>query len=79
MTTTRKVEANRRNALASTGPRTPEGKAATSRNAVRHGIRSGLRVLPGVESRKEWLDHLEAVMRDLHPAGHVESVLAEMM
>ncbi len=31
-------DANRRNAQRSTGPNTAEGKAASSRNAVRHGI-----------------------------------------
>ena len=34
----KQLEANRKNALKSTGPRTPEGKAAISRNALKHGI-----------------------------------------
>jgi hypothetical protein len=33
-------KANRRNAGKSTGPRTAAGKAASSRNAVRHGLRA---------------------------------------
>lgn len=40
MTSERKIQANRRNAQRSTGPRTPEGKAAVSRNAFKHGLRS---------------------------------------
>ena len=37
MTTTPKLlEANRRNALESTGPRSAEGKAAASRNALKY-------------------------------------------
>jgi hypothetical protein len=40
MTSEKKTEANRQNALRSTVPRTPEGKAAASQNALRHGIRS---------------------------------------
>ncbi|HEV2400641.1 MAG TPA: hypothetical protein VGS27_27130 [Candidatus Sulfotelmatobacter sp.] len=36
----RKIEANRRNAQRSRGPRTAEGKARTRGNAWRHGLRS---------------------------------------
>ena len=38
MTSARQIEANRRNALASTGPKTEEGKQRASQNAVRHGL-----------------------------------------
>src|SRR5205814_6955117 len=37
-TSPRKVDANRRNAQRSTGPRTALGKSRVSRNAVKHGI-----------------------------------------
>ena len=43
MTSARKIAANRRNALASTGPRTAAGKARVAQNARRHGL-----TLPGV-------------------------------
>jgi hypothetical protein len=38
MTTFRQIEANRRNALKSTGPKTEAGKQQSRRNAVRHGL-----------------------------------------
>src|SRR4051794_40033313 len=38
MTSFRQIEANRANALKSTGPRTENGKRASRRNAVRHGL-----------------------------------------
>jgi hypothetical protein len=38
MASKRQVEANRRNASRSSGPRSPHGKARASRNAFRHGL-----------------------------------------
>ena len=46
MTSLAKIESNRQNALRSTGPRTSEGKAASSKNALRHGLLSKQVTLP---------------------------------
>jgi len=40
MTSDKQAEANRRNALKSTGPKTPEGKDAVRLNALKHGLLS---------------------------------------
>jgi hypothetical protein len=47
MATPAQIAANRRNALKSTGPRTASGKAASSLNALRHGLRARAAVVPG--------------------------------
>ena len=40
------IDANRRNAQLSTGPKPPEGKAAVSQNALKHGLRSDIYKTP---------------------------------
>jgi hypothetical protein len=44
-TSEKQKAANRRNAKKSTGPKTVEGKAAVSRNAIKHGLHSSHIVL----------------------------------
>lgn len=49
MTSQRKIEANRRNASRSTGPRSAEGKARSRLNAVSHGLSAQLSSVIGAE------------------------------
>ena len=47
MASKRQNAANRANARRSTGPRTEDGRRASSLNALKHGLRSQLTVIPG--------------------------------
>jgi hypothetical protein len=59
MATDNKVIANRKNAKASSGPRSSAGKRRSSRNAVRHGL------AVAVESDPAWHDGVEILARIL--------------
>ena len=76
MSTQSKIEANRRNAQKSTGPRTPSGKAVASMNAVKHGLAARMPVVPG-ESEAEFQAYTERWLDDLKPAGPMQEFLAE--
>jgi hypothetical protein len=72
-----RTEVNRQNAALSTGPRTPEGKAVVSRNAVKHGAFAALPVIPGVEREEDWQVHRAGILESLAPVGLLETRLAE--
>jgi hypothetical protein len=72
-----RAEANRRNAALSTGPRTPAGKAAVARNALKHGAYAALPVIPGVEREEDWQAHRDGILDSLAPVGLLETRLAE--
>src|SRR5438128_10219859 len=78
MATLKQIEANRCNALLSTGPTTPEGKAAVRLNALRHGLRARTVVLPGVrpEEFQQLCDDLEA---EWQPESRTEQFYVEQM
>jgi len=70
------VLANRCNAQKSTGPRTPEGKAVVSQNAVKHGLLAKQAVIVG-EDPGEYEFYRDQMVGELTPVGLVESMLAE--
>ena len=76
MTSTRKTEANRRNALKSTGPRTVEGKARASWNATQHGLLSARTLLP-TEAADTFEDFGSRLHADLAPVGDLEGLLVD--
>ncbi len=76
MATEAQILANRSNARKSTGPRTPEGKAVVSQNAVKHGLSGGQTVIAG-EDLGEFEFYRERMLAELDPVGEMESTLAE--
>src|SRR5215212_1612403 len=76
MASKKQIQANRRNALKSTGPKTPEGKALARLNATKHGLLSQAVLLPGEDedALKELAERLRA---ELQPVGEMESLLVE--
>ena len=68
--------ANRRNALASTGPRTLAGKRKVSRNALKHGLLAKDLVIRG-ESRADWEAFRDDLLEDLAPQRPLERLLAD--
>lgn len=80
MTTKKQIEANKQNALVSTGPLTPEGKALVSQNAVKHGIFVKDLLITagdGKEDEQEYKELLDGLVLSLHPSGQMECLLVE--
>src|SRR3989441_9860844 len=78
MATLKQIESNRRNALKSTGPKTPAGKAAVSMNSLRHGLRARTVVLPG-ENREEFNQLCDDLERDWRPKSRTAQFYLEQM
>ncbi len=76
MASVAQIQANRSNAQKSTGPRTPEGKAAASQNAVKHGLLAEQVVIKG-EDPAQFDLYRAGMLEELAPVGAVEAMLAE--
>ena len=76
MSTQAQMNANRLNAQKSTGPKTAEGKAAVSKNAVKHGLFSHENVIK-CEKQSDFDEFREELLAGLKPDGAVEAMLAE--
>ena len=63
MTSDRQIEANRRNALKSTGPKTEAGKRTSRCNAVRHGLTAET-VLSALENAEDYKAFEAAITAD---------------
>src|SRR6185437_3947635 len=76
MATQAQIDANRRNALHSTGPRTDEGKDATARNALKHGLCAERAVVLD-ESAADFSEFSAGLHRALAPADEYETALVD--
>jgi len=74
MTSSRQIEANRRNALKSTGPKTEAGKQASRCNAVRHGLTAET-VLSALEDAEDYKAFEAAITADYDAQSAVEREL----
>jgi hypothetical protein len=73
-----RAEANRTNALHSTGPRTPAGKQRSSRNAVTHGLTAASPVL-STEDPAAYQIHCRQYFDEYQPATPTESHLTQQL
>jgi len=74
VSTDRQVEANRQNAQKSTGPNTPEGKAAVRLNGLKHGLAAETVVVPG-EDPAQFQALLDDYVAEYQPATLIEESL----
>jgi uncharacterized protein YjcR len=80
MATQLQIDANRRNAQLSTGPKTQEGKAAVSRNALKHGFRSDIyKTMLQDESAEAYDELLADLIAEHQPQTLAEESYVERM
>src|ERR1035438_6866170 len=73
----RRAQANRQNALKSTGPRSPRGKAFSRRNALKHGLFAMdvyIATLTEWEDPDQYQKRLARVAEDYQPVGTAEGL-----
>ena len=76
--TKKQIQANRERAKKSTGPRTPEGKARSARNALKHGMYAEALLIFG-ENERLLAEITQQYFEDFAPANIHERMLLEQM
>jgi hypothetical protein len=72
-----RAAASRKNGARSRGPKTPEGKARSARNALRHGLCAQSFVVLGDEDLAAFDAFEAALLEELAPQGALQCVLAK--
>src|SRR5260370_31693775 len=78
MSSQRQIEANRLNAQKSTGPTTPEGRAAVSLNSLKYGLYAETLILPG-EDPAEFDALLDRFDAEHQPATPTEELFVSQI
>lgn len=76
----RKIQANRRNALRSTGPTSTRGKDIAARNSIKHGLLAKSAVItlgPAKENKTDFEELLSGLRDYFCPVGAAEELLVE--
>jgi hypothetical protein len=74
-----KSETARLNGAKSHGPKTPEGKAKSSQNALRHGLTAADSATLPTESQDDFQSLLDAYLDRYHPADAIEIELVQTL
>jgi len=78
LTSQKRIDANRRNALRSTGPKSLQGKARVARNAVKHGLCATHVCLPE-ECKATFETHQREIEEELHPRTTFQRILCSQI
>jgi hypothetical protein len=76
MSSPAQIAANQRNAELSTGPKTSEGKAVSSKNASKHGLLALDVILPD-EDLEAFVEFIQGLEQEFNPQGELEHALVE--
>jgi hypothetical protein len=76
LTSEKKIEANRANALKSTGPKTARGKSHSRNNALKVGVHAAQGLLPG-EDEEAYRDLAAGITSELEPKGMFETMIVD--
>ena len=71
-----RAEASRKNGAKSRGPKTPEGRARSAQNALKHGMRAQQHLVLPDEDAAEFAGLEAALVEELAPVGALQTVLA---
>jgi hypothetical protein len=71
-----RAEASRKNGAKSRGPKTPDGKARSAQNALKHGLRAEKHIVVAGESAEAFAAFEAALLDDLAPQGALQTLLA---